>query len=597
MRFRLFGKDGLQPPSLSRTLTRYVFNAAFTVYLVLFIGIASSTVFTVQSILDAQNIKISTVSDQINIYLQEIDQITLLLADSVQHLDQDELAEFLDHAREDSPSFTSIYVVNPAGIVTVESSDSPMLLGLDLSGEPFFENVQPGKPYYSEPFISLLEEDVVVTTAAPINSDGEYKGLLVAELNLSSLQDVVNEASFEEGTTFIIDSKGTYIAHPNHVLVQERQYFEHPELIENAESPIDYFEIFKDEQQGQWQIASIALVNNNWYVITQQSLTKVFFPVALIILTSTLVFILTIWLFFSRTQTSLKKIAAPVSNLAEKAEQISEGNYDLQFDHTGASYQEIDSLEKSFFRMIAAIQSRDHFLEHRVEQRTRQLEEANQDLEAFMYSVSHDLRAPLRAVVGYSEILETDYGSNLDEEGKMYLERIMAQGQRMDDLITDLLDLSRLGRQSLKIEEVNLSELAQSVFLREIEKFESGSITELVLHITPPTQADPKLMEIMLTNLIDNAIKFSALKERPRLEFGYEKNGDDCYYYLKDNGVGFDPKYKDKLFLPFQRLHDPEKFEGSGIGLAIVQRVIRIHEGQIWVDSAKGEGTTFYFIL
>jgi signal transduction histidine kinase len=442
-----------------------------------------------------------------------------------------------------------------------------------------------------------LAGDVVVTAATPIYADREYLGMLVAELNLSKLQDVIDQVSIEEGFSFIVDSKGTYIAHPNDTLVRERQYFSNLSFLERArQSPIT-FEILRGQPGDPIQIASISQVKQDWFVVTMQPINSVLFPLSALAAITLLAFTVTMLLFFMRVQRSLQDIAVPVSMLAEKAEQISQGDYEVEFEHSKRQFQEINSLEKSFTRMLTGIQNRDRYLEQRVEERTRQLEEANQDLEAFLYSVSHDLRAPLRAVIGYSDILAAEYDGSLDEEGEMYLERILAQGRRMDQLITDLLDLSRLGRKSLKVEDVDLSELAQKVFEREVDKYEHGSVTELVLHPTPSVPADPQMAEIMLTNLIDNAIKFSAQTAHPKIEFGYLEDEEQSYFYLRDNGIGFDPKYAEKLFIPFQRLQDVEEYEGSGIGLAIVQRVVRSHGGKIWMDSVKRKGTTFYFYL
>jgi light-regulated signal transduction histidine kinase (bacteriophytochrome) len=229
-----------------------------------------------------------------------------------------------------------------------------------------------------------------------------------------------------------------------------------------------------------------------------------------------------------------------------------------------------------------------------VEERTNQLAEANQDLESFMYSVSHDLRAPLRAINGFSSFLSEEYTGALDEEGKFYLERILTNSLRMDQLIDDLLNLSRLGRQSVELEQVEVTELVTAV-VEKIKEQHQPCLVDFQIGDCPPVTADRHLIEIMLTNLIGNAVKFTRKSKQPRVEIGCVHDGEANIYFVRDNGVGFNMDFSDKLYQPFQRLHADEDFNGSGIGLAIVGRVVRSHDGMIWADSEEGVGTTFYF--
>ena len=235
-------------------------------------------------------------------------------------------------------------------------------------------------------------------------------------------------------------------------------------------------------------------------------------------------------------------------------------------------------------------------LEQRVQKRTDQLEGANKELESFAYSVSHDLRAPLRGIDGFSQVLLEDYEEKLDEEGKDYLGRIRSGTQRMGHLIDDLLRLSRLTRSEMRHEPVNLSTLAEkvSVALRE-----SGSERKVMFDITPNLKAhgDRYLLGVAIENLLNNAWKFTGSHDQARIEFGVEKLEGKNAYFIRDDGVGFDMAYADKLFGAFQRLHGTTEFPGSGIGLATVQRIIHRHGGQIWAESKVGEGATFYFTL
>ena len=239
-------------------------------------------------------------------------------------------------------------------------------------------------------------------------------------------------------------------------------------------------------------------------------------------------------------------------------------------------------------------------LENRVEQRTRELAVSNQELEAFSYSVSHDLRAPLRTIDGFSLALLEDFADKLNEEGRDYIGRVRNGVQRMGSLIDALLQLSRVTRTEVQRERVDLSQLATLVF----NELQAANPERDVLFLPQPgvlTEADPRLVRIAFENLIGNAYKFTSRTEAGRIEFGSEAGRDlhagHTVYFIRDNGAGFDMHYVDRLFTAFQRLHGDRDFKGSGIGLATVSRIIRRHHGNIWAESELGHGATFYFTL
>ena len=231
-------------------------------------------------------------------------------------------------------------------------------------------------------------------------------------------------------------------------------------------------------------------------------------------------------------------------------------------------------------------------LERRVAQRTSELEAANKELESFSYSVSHDLRAPLRAVDGYAQMLEEDFGGRLDEEGRRLLGVVRASSRQMAQLIDDLLMLSRMGRKDIGKELVDMTALAQDV----VTEF-GGKSASISIGALPPAQADRMLMRQVWLNLIENAIKYSAKSDRPRIEIGGSREAGENIYSVRDNGVGFDMKYYDKLFGVFQRLHDAGEFPGTGVGLAIVARLVSRHGGRVWAEGTIGKGASFHFAL
>ncbi|WP_238626011.1 sensor histidine kinase [Aggregatilinea lenta] len=225
-----------------------------------------------------------------------------------------------------------------------------------------------------------------------------------------------------------------------------------------------------------------------------------------------------------------------------------------------------------------------------------QLAAANRELEAFSYSVSHDLRAPLRALNGFSQALEEDYAGQLDGDGRMYLERIRASSQHMGQLIDDLIELSRLSRNEMRHEQVDLSTLARQIEA-ELREQDPGHEVEFEVEDGLVVTGDARLLRAMLSNLLGNAWKYTGHQAAPRVEFGATEYGGQQAFFVRDNGAGFDMAYADKLFGVFQRLHTSSEFPGNGIGLATVQRVVNRHGGRVWAEAAVNQGATFYFSL
>ncbi|MBZ0301423.1 MAG: PAS domain S-box protein [Anaerolineae bacterium] len=232
-----------------------------------------------------------------------------------------------------------------------------------------------------------------------------------------------------------------------------------------------------------------------------------------------------------------------------------------------------------------------------LERRAVELEATNKELEAFSYSVSHDLRAPLRSINGFSQILLEDYADQLDASGQAYLQRVRAAANRMAELIDDLINLARIARAEMHFEPVDLSELARNI-VREIVDTKPERQVEFVIQEGMVVDGDNRMLRIMLENLIHNAWKFTSRKPQAHIEIGVQEQPDEtCVFFVRDDGAGFNMAYADKLFGAFQRLHAITDFEGTGIGLATVQRVIHRHGGRIWAEGAVGQGATFYFMF
>jgi signal transduction histidine kinase len=309
-----------------------------------------------------------------------------------------------------------------------------------------------------------------------------------------------------------------------------------------------------------------------------------------------------------------RSVVKPISKLHEGTEIIGAGN--LNYKVGTMAKDEVGQLSRSFDQMT--IQLKESFvglekeiaerkqaeeeirrlnaeLEQRVVERTGQLEAANKELEAFSYSVSHDLRAPLRSIDGFSQALQEDYGEKVEGQGKDYIRRIRGATKRMADLIDALLKLSRVTRSEIRLEKLSLSMLARTI-AADLQKIQPDRQVEFIIPEGLTANGDARLLRIVIENLIGNAWKFTSRKENACIELGSLQQGDGkLAYFVKDNGAGFDMAYADKLFGAFQRLHGTEEFSGTGIGLATVQRIILRHGGRVWAEGEPEKGATFYF--
>jgi signal transduction histidine kinase len=298
-----------------------------------------------------------------------------------------------------------------------------------------------------------------------------------------------------------------------------------------------------------------------------------------------------------------KFLARPIVSLAQTARMVSRyRDYTLRFTPQ-QSYDELQSLTQAFNEMLTEIQQRDAALEQakaslelRVEERTAQLQAANRELEAFSYTVAHDMRAPLQTLTNICFLIEqTDHGEFAGERAPM-LVQLSASVAAMSAMIDDLLDLSRSTSAPLHLKQLDLSPLATSI-LEGLAESNPDRQVEVVVQKRCQANADPGLMQIALQNLLRNAWKFTGLRQSAKIEFGCTKRSGKTVYYVRDNGAGFDQNFADRLFKPFQRLHAVSEFPGTGIGLATVERIIRRHGGEVWAEGEVDKGATFYFTV
>lgn len=289
-----------------------------------------------------------------------------------------------------------------------------------------------------------------------------------------------------------------------------------------------------------------------------------------------------------------RNITRPLDRLIAATTAVAAGDYSspVVVDRR----DELGRLAESFNTMTSQVHQAHDELENKVRARTEELEIVNKELEAFSYSVSHDLRAPLRAVSGYTMMLKEDYEASFDDEARRITGNIIANVKMMGRLIDDLIAFSRLGKREVTRRTVDMTAMVEHCIAEESlqwgEKKFSATVTSL-----PPCQGDEDLLKQVWTNLVSNAFKYSSKQAEPRIDIGFTRNDAEIVYFVRDNGAGFDMKYADKLFKVFQRLHSQDEFEGTGVGLALAQRIIHKHKGRIWAASRAGYGASFYFSL
>jgi len=302
-------------------------------------------------------------------------------------------------------------------------------------------------------------------------------------------------------------------------------------------------------------------------------------------------------------------IAGPIRTLADAARRVSE---DKEYSARASvmSDDELGLLAVSFNEMLGEIQHRDTALrasearlrqlngdlERRVQLRTTELETSNRELEAFSYSVSHDLRAPLRHIDGFADLLRRQSGSGMDDKARRYVETISESAKRMGELIDDLLSFSRMGRSEMQQTSVNLGELVAEA---RAELSSDVADREIIWDVSPLPEVpgDPAMLRLVLVNLLSNAVKYTRGRTPARITVGVTDQEEELVVFVQDNGAGFDMAYRDKLFGVFQRLHSAEEFEGTGIGLANVRRIIQRHGGRVWAEGEPGQGATFFIAL
>lgn len=505
-----------------------------------------------------------------------------------------ESRRILVDAQKSSDDFIAISITNAAGIV-ITSTDVEEL-GRDYSINPTFLE---GRRWKSVGVPRRVGGVYQTLLAAPIlSSDAKPLGVAIVILDSAPMIGfLTNTTGLGESGEVLV---GTQFGGQVEFLLPTRHRQTTPMALANAPAMSGAIRgetgfMKTRDYRGVDVLAAYRPVGyRDWGLVAKIDVREAYQPVArlnrIILLLEAGLLVLGIAASFALAKT----FTQPILVLAESAAAVAAG--DLSVHAPESSSDELGELAKAFNHMTEQLSASYATLERRVAERTAQLEATTKELESFSYSVSHDLRAPLRAIDGFSRILLEDYGQDLTPEGRQHLDRIRSAAQRMALLIDDLLNLSRLTRAHLRHEPLDLTALAQDI-ASELRRAEPGRSVEFIIADGLRAEGDPSLMRAALQNLLGNAWKFSGRRERARVEVGSEDKNGERIYFVRDNGAGFDMSYADKLFGAFQRLHGMTDFPGTGVGLATVQRIIHRHGGRIWADAQVEKGATFYFTL
>ena len=522
-------------------------------------------------------------------------------------LEQDAVVDLSSHLKNNKmpldPDIASITVLNTTG--TVVASTIKSIIGNDFSNhEEFVHIVSKNKKevFTHRPHFQQYLNHNTMEVAAPVTSmeSGQTIGIIINAYNQEIINDITSNREGmgnsgeiviglkEDGTIqFINTLKYTPGATTTLKIPLNDEAAEPMRLALEGK----YGTIIGHDYRDINVIAAYRYIPSiGWGLVAKMDKAEAFGPltvlrnIAIVLGGVSSIAVILVGISFSIST------SRPINRLTAAAKKISNGNYDYSVEID--RHDEIGALAVSFNSMTSK-------LTHEINEQEKaeaRLTGLNKELEAFCYSVSHDLRAPLRGIEGFSRALEEDYADKFDLQGKDYLRRICTASHKMDNLITDLLDLSRITRSKMKHEKVDLSALVKSKAL-ELQETEPERQVEFVIAEGDCTDGDTKLLKIAIDNLMDNAWKFTGKHSQARIEFGISLQDGESVYFISDDGVGFDMTYADKLFGAFQRLHSITEFEGTGIGLATVNRIIQRHGGNIWAEGEIGQGAKFCFTL
>jgi signal transduction histidine kinase len=498
--------------------------------------------------------------------------------------------------------FSHLLLLDPDGKVLLVEPEKPGAESFrsDLSYAAWYAELSERRQtVVSDLFISTIDRRPTIVVAAPVlDPHGAIAAIWAGSLDLERLSalHLMPTGTDSRRAGYLTDRRGLVIAYQgNHRYVEEQTDFHSVpgvrEALAGKKGTARYFNPFEQQEKlAAYLPLELTPGSPPWAVAYAVPTGYTLDPLDSLAWAVLGLGMLLAVLIAGLTVFGLRRFLKPLDSLVAAAERIGSG--DFSSPPPPRTGDELEELGQAIARMAEGLRRKDE----RIHAQLTELQASNRELEAFSYSVSHDLRAPLRSIDGFSQALLEDYADSLPAEGAEYLGYLREASQQMGVLIDDLIRLSRLTRDELHSEEVDLSALARQA-AEELRSREPDRAVEL--RIQPQVQAvgDPRLLRHVFQNLLGNAWKFTSRNPQARIEFGVQDGAGESRYFVRDNGVGFDMAYAKRLFSPFQRLHAKSEFEGSGIGLSLVQRVVRRHGGRVWAEAQPDRGATFYFTL
>lgn len=526
-------------------------------------------------------------------YLMNLAQTEGTLGEALLQLDPGRALGLLESRAADYPAVNSFSWVDPEG--TILLSSRPGAKGLSIADREYFQEILKGKEWTVSDLLKTKVggDDRLILARGIRSADNILMGVVLGEIIPEQLGEALAAPRGGGGIMALFDRKGAVISLvrgpevPSSVLRFKQQDSMALAAIRSRKEVTGVDRLAGENLD---RLAARVPINDlGWVAGASRPLTEVMAPVRqnlLYVLIAVLAVSL-LSLFIGRFMAS--SIIQPVAVVREGAASLAAGN------KTRVSVPEIlelGDLARTFNHMAEQLTVHASNLEKTADE----LRRSNQELEAFSYSVSHDLRVPLRAIDGFANALVEDHSGQLEGEGLRYLNIIRENTQRMGQLIDDLLAYSRLGRKEPSFEPIDMKALTRAV-AEDLESAGEADHSALRVCDMPAATGDRTLLRQVLSNLLSNAFKFSSTREQPLVEVGGREEPEENVYWVRDNGVGFDMAYAHKLFTIFQRLHSMKEFPGTGVGLAIVQRVMQKHGGRVWAEAAVNRGATFYFAL
>ena len=504
------------------------------------------------------------------------------------------------------PLFANIGTIDLAGRIVCSAVAQPGGKPVSVAKTEWFQRALVEKRFImGNPFIGPITGKWVSVLVYPIYDDlNILKGFVALPLDLVAYDPKISAAPMPPGTRYgLLGADGTLIwrnTDPDGLIGKDLR---HLDLVQNLLATKDGL-IETAGSDGIFRLYAITPVQEaNWYSYVSIPSQPLYAAAKKNIIRNSLLALLSLLVLAGIAILLARRIALPAIALAANARAIKKGEYDVRAK--AADISEMAEVAEEFNEMVESWQAAERqlhdlniHLEVRVQARTAELKKANQELSAFSYAVSHDLRAPLRAIDGFCHMLLEDYGERLDDAGRGYLNRVRRASQHMAEIIDDMLGMARSVRDEMSCGVFDLSTLARTV-AADIEASSPRAGVEWRIPDGIMAFGDENLLSVLLENLLGNAYKYTSKQASARIEIGLlpDKQDGKAVYFVKDDGVGFDMGHSGKLFGMFQRLHSGGDFDGHGIGLATVQRIIQRHGGEIWADSQVEQGATFFFTL